>query len=705
MKKLTMIKRAAALLLCSVLLCVPLLGLAAPAAEAGTVGSSVSGNGAEAMHNMKKCTCETKCEKGAVNRDCPVCCRDSAKCEGKEPEPAPVCSCEVKCTDAAKNEACPVCVADISKCGGKEPEPAPVCSCEVKCTDAAKNEACPVCVTDLSKCGGKEPEPAPVCSCEVKCTDAAKNEACPVCVADLSKCGGKEPEPAPVCSCTVKCEPGAVKTDCPVCKLDLTGCKGKAAEPTPAPVPPYGISILSPSGWYTRTANVEIRVTDEGGTGWKTVEAKIERGGSWIDLTDDMADRNRATVEITENCTVYVTVTDKGGKAHTKSRYIECFDRTAPTIKAGIDGKLLRVEASDDLSGIDAIYIDGDRYDDLTNGTLDVRLRDLDDDYKQISVQAVDYAGNKSKTVQLNNPNYTDPDTKKTDGKKDTATNGPDTSKTDTTPAPTPTPTPPATTTTPDTGTSGGASASTGKQNGGTSSGTTGKTDGAGASSSQPVEQKPLTPDGQATVIDDVTDEDGKEFYTIVTPAENTFYLVIDKQRDSDNVYFLNAVTESDLLALAEQEDDEGSAPGTAEPLPEKCTCTEKCEAGAVNVKCPVCKLDLTGCVVKQPDAPATDAEPEKTAPAKNNTGAIVIVVLVVLAAGGAGYYFKVVKPKKDLDDADDFEDIEFEDDPDDGEPDELPEPEDYEPDGGRLPDEAPGDDGDPDDEDTEGGA
>ena len=34
------------------------------------------------------------------------------------------------------------------------------------------------------------------------------------------------------------------------------------------------------------------------------------------------------------------------------------------------------------LSGIDAIFIDGERYDDLTNGTLDVRLRDLDDDYK-----------------------------------------------------------------------------------------------------------------------------------------------------------------------------------------------------------------------------------------------------------------------------------------------------------------------------------
>lgn len=152
---------------------------------------------------------------------------------------------------------------------------------------------------------------------------------------------------------------------------------------------------------------------------------------------------------------------------------------------------------------------------------------------------------------------------------------------------------------------------------------------------------------------------------------------MIDKQRDSDNVYFLNAVTESDLLALAEKDGD--STPEVAIPEPEKCTCKEECGPGAVNQKCPVCKLDLSGCEGAEPEAPPVDGEPEAPAPAKeNNTGAIVLVVLVALAAGGAGYYFKVMKPKKDLDDTDDFEDIQFEDGPADGEADALPEPEDY---------------------------
>lgn len=645
MKRMKPICKGAALLLAAALLTLPLLGLAAPvSAQAGPVDSAtVSGSDAPTVGESDATPTETG-------------------------DPAP------------------------------EPEK---CACETKCAKGAANEACPVCVADASKCAGKEPAP-PVCSCAVKCAEGAANGACPVCVADISKCAGKEPEPAPaVCSCAVKCAAGAVNVDCPVCKTDLTGCVGKAPEPTAPPEPSYTITILSPSGWYTKAADVEIRVEDVNGTGWQKVECKIERGGSWIDLTDDLTDTNRAKVEITENCTLYVTVTDKDGKAHPKSRYIECFDRTAPTVKAGIDGLLLRVEASDELSGVDAVFIDGDRYGDLTNGTLDVRLRDLGDDYKQISVQAVDNAGNKSKTVQLNNPNYKEPEKDKDEDKKPSSSCPPTT-----TPTPTPT-TPPATTTpapAPSTGTTSGTTPRPSGTAGGTSGGaSTSKP----STSSQPVTERdpnPLTPDGQATVVDDATDEDGKEFYTIVTPAENTFYLVIDKQRDSDNVYFLNAVTETDLLALAEQDDGTGGTPEAAIPEPEKCSCKELCEPGAVNTDCPVCKLDLSGCEGKAPEAPPADGEPEAQKPAKeNNTGAVVLAVLVALAAGGAGYYFKVLKPKKELDDADDFEDIQFEDDPAADGADALPEPEDYEDDPDDYGPAAEDEDGDAP-EDKEGG-
>lgn len=129
---------------------------------------------------------------------------------------------------------------------------------------------------------------------------------------------------------------------------------------------------------------------------------------------------------------------------------------------------------------------------------------------------------------------------------------------------------------------------------------------------------QPFTPSGTGTVVDNATSEDGKEFYTIVTPAENTFYLVIDRQRSSDNVYFLNAVTEADLLALAEV----SAPPATPEPV-EPSPSTE----------------------------PEPQAEPE---PAKKGMGPLPLVLLILLCGGGAGWYFKIYKPKQEQADSDD---------------------------------------------------
>ena len=63
-------------------------------------------------------------------------------------------------------------------------------------------------------------------------------------------------------------------------------------------------------------------------------------------------------------------------------------------------------------------------------------------------------------------------------------------------------------------------------------------------------------PTGQGTVVDNVTGENSREFFTIATQDENTFYLIIDRQSNSENVYFLDTVKESDLLSLAEKDKD-----------------------------------------------------------------------------------------------------------------------------------------------------
>ena len=125
-------------------------------------------------------------------------------------------------------------------------------------------------------------------------------------------------------------------------------------------------------------------------------------------------------------------------------------------------------------------------------------------------------------------------------------------------------------------------------------------------------EPNPLTPDGQGTVLDNATDDEGKEFFTITTADEAVFYLVIDRQKSTENVYFLNAVTVADLMALAEN--TEGAVPITPAPEPE-------------------------------PD-PEPTTEPEPTPEKKGGAGPLLLVLAVVLIGGGAGWYFKIYRPK-----------------------------------------------------------
>lgn len=175
-----------------------------------------------------------------------------------------------------------------------------------------------------------------------------------------------------------------------------------------------------------------------------------------------------------------------------------------------------------------------------------------------------------------------------------------------------------------------------------------------------PAQPNPFTPSGQATVVDQAADSDGKDFYTFTTPEGNVFYLVIDHQRESENVYFLNAVTENDLLALAESS---GNGNSGAIPTPDPVT---------------------------QPD-PEPTSEPEPEAPEKESggNGTMIFIVIAIIAIGGAGYYIKIVRPKQqaaafgdDDDDMDDEDDEEM-DLPQDGDDEDYPEDEDDYPDEG----------------------
>ena len=121
---------------------------------------------------------------------------------------------------------------------------------------------------------------------------------------------------------------------------------------------------------------------------------------------------------------------------------------------------------------------------------------------------------------------------------------------------------------------------------------------------------------GNGEVLDDKTDDGTKEFLTIQTKNGNTFFLVLDRSSNTENVYMLSMIDENDLAEFMDE------------------TQTEETE----------------------------ETEPETVQPEEDggmNTGALLAIGLLAAGGIGAGYYFKVVKPKKE-EAQEDGEDLEF---------------------------------------------
>jgi hypothetical protein len=259
-------------------------------------------------------------------------------------------------------------------------------------------------------------------------------------------------------------------------------------------------------------------------------------------------------------------------------------DATPPRLSVSLSGDILTVTAEDDGSGVAAVYIDGHRVDELAGGTATANLKDYAGTAAKVAIYAVDGAGNRSETVEIDNP-Y-----------------------------------------------SGAPAQQGGTQAAPSSGGANGADAASGGAVQEAVTGTPaaFTPEGTGSVLDTATDRDGKEFYTITTEAGNIFYLIIDRQRADSGVYFLNAVTEGDLAALAEGADEgegifggSGTAPEPQEPATEPEPAPE----------------------------PENGPEPEKSGGASAGTVAFVLIAAAIF--GATAYYVKIVRPKRQAADSD----------------------------------------------------
>lgn len=153
-------------------------------------------------------------------------------------------------------------------------------------------------------------------------------------------------------------------------------------------------------------------------------------------------------------------------------------------------------------------------------------------------------------------------------------------------------------------------------------------------------DNRTLTPQGNANLVDNISDNENLQFITVTARDGSVYYFVIDKGATSNNVYFLNTVDESDLAALIEGTEINAK--------------TENTPSAAETTKPDIEPAEKSD--TEQESAETKNAYKDKT----GNNGFLLILLALIGVAGVGAYYFKIVLPKKKLEQADDIEDFEF---------------------------------------------
>ncbi len=414
-----------------------------------------------------------------------------------------------------------------------------------------------------------------------------------------------------VCICGKKCSAYDYDSACGVCTADYRDCGYKA--------PNVVIGITRPDGWHSGgSAKVKFTVADAAHTGNfepASIRAKIGQNGGWMDVTEDRE------LEISENCTVYVQVTDQKGNTYEKNRFVKCFDTTRPTLNAAVSDGLLTIQVSDMDSGAKSVYVNGYEFKELTEGVLNIRLQQFDAGYEYFTIYAMDNAGNLSEAYKTKNPYYKSPE----DDSNDNPAGQLPVSAGATKP--------------------GSAAAVVTEHT---------KTDGNGNAVSQ-------IPEEEGNVDEGGEPERGREFYTIQTASDKVFYLIVDRDGDEEMVYFLTEVTENDLLNVTS---------GNSEVLPKNSAAAESAIPIEESALPDNHHTDLAGNTeqtggsgedtgnTEQAEGSGKDTENIKdtgnTEPgtaaedgATPLSGYIFMGLLAAAVIGGA-YYFKVVRRKKE---------------------------------------------------------
>ena len=341
------------------------------------------------------------------------------------------------------------------------------------------------------------------------------------------------------------------------------------------------VYVDEPRGWQNKAVTLQVKTNDIYTTTSdgkditytaKCVYASID-DEKYKDITDSMV------VTIDHNCQLKLKAIYDDGSTIYNDYDFKNFDLENPEIKASVDGELLYLTATDEISGVKDINANGKSFTELGNGQMCVNIKDLQATDEYIEIYADDNAGNKSKVYKVKNPYYVG---EIESGQEDKSLDNPDS-----------------------------------------------------VEATDPTEAR-------GTVTEDVTTtEDGeviKEFYTVEASGK-TFYLIVDKSQNQDNVYLLTEAGVNDLLNFVDYNGvdvENGDVPMYEIPS---------------NTKSSVTVEDTT-----EEAAADTEEVTEETKETKSNSSAMLIIV-VLACAGGIGYYiYRNKKRKEDLEEAEEMD-------------------------------------------------
>lgn len=150
--------------------------------------------------------------------------------------------------------------------------------------------------------------------------------------------------------------------------------------------------------------------------------------------------------------------------------------------------------------------------------------------------------------------------------------------------------------------------------------------------------------EGNGTLTDEADSSQNKLFYIVTTANGNSYYIIIDKDSTTNNVYMLSQIDEADLADFTEETDSKN----------EETVTTASPDGNAETA------TDQTGEEVTEP-AQETDTETSspdtetETANSSGSAGKYIGFALLALACIGviAGYYFLKIRNRDDQEEED----------------------------------------------------